>query len=183
MKLMAMAVLLLFAATARADNIVAVILEPTTFPDLAGTINGQFVDASETVGATFNWNTTTQTMYDFTLFAAGPFWTGIEHLSFTQASIGDHPGILDLFSSEGDLFQLNYNIHGNFFQPALTSAPGIFKTDLFLFCSQCSENSERFAGGTAIVTATPEPCALLLLIAGFVFMFIRAAIVSDPCRA
>lgn len=157
-------VALLFAATAaKADNIVSVVMNPTDFGTLFSR-DGQVL-GDETVGVTFNWDTTTQTLSDFVLTATGPFGSGISNTpSFTAFNSDGSLNILNFDLGQGQ-FQLNYGNHGHLIPP-LSSTPGNYLTDLGFFCP-CAIG-DNFEFGTATVTATPEPSTLLLMLAGLI---------------
>jgi hypothetical protein len=157
---------LCFAAGAKADNIVSVAMLPVSFG--SGTIvNGHFVPGGPTVGVTFDWDTTTQVLSDFVVTT-----TALQSV-ISSTPIGmqfDNSGgirFLGFSNAQGtDLFQLDYGIHGGIFGD-LGSSPGTYVTDLFFFCSECV-SPQNFSLGTAIVSpvSTPEPGALLSLLAG-----------------
>jgi hypothetical protein len=159
------------SAIARADTVVSVALGPTQFLTGVSSTGLPF----ETIGVTFNWDTTTQTLFDFQLTSSGPV-TGF-HSTPTFVLFDNASGsirLLDFFNAQGDLFQLDYAIHGIF--PLLSSTPGTYVTDLDLFCSGfCGGlGGDHFTTGLAVVspTATPEAGMLPILSPGLAALLI-----------
>lgn len=155
----AVAILFLIPALARADSFVQVNYAPTTF-DVAG-FNPSW-GSQETIAVSFLWDTTTDVLSDFNVTAQGslplPFMTSAPYYTIFQGQLA----FLGLF---GGQWQTG-NIDHVETEPLLTADPGIQRTDLFL--GEPNGQTLDFASGTATVTAvlTPEPGTLLLLAAG-----------------
>jgi hypothetical protein len=173
----ALAVLLFTMATiSKADDIVAVTLQPTQFGSFTtGTIQEQ-TNGYETVGMSFDWNLTTRTLFDFSLTATGLFGEGLSiPEGFTTVLPGDEIDHLGFGSGDGRTqWQLNYSDH---FLPGsplfgLKSTPGTYLTDLYYRCGDCLIANDDFEIGSATVTQTPEPGTLLLLGSGLVGMLL-----------
>jgi hypothetical protein len=170
--LLGLMIMLTVAAVASADTIVQVVLNPVSlFPlsDASREIplpgGGHTYDFStESIGASFTWDVTTNVVYDAVAVATGgPYFQ-------EMTTVGGSPNfVLNFSNSAGDLFQMNSGNHGGAI-PALTGTVGTFATDLFVSCAQCISANEQFVGGTATVTAvdpvsTPEPGTVALLVA------------------
>jgi hypothetical protein len=140
----ALAILFFAASVARADSYVAVVLNPFTFTDLV--IPHQQM-GSETIGATFLWDTTTNVLSDFTVSASGPFAVGLSNSFSLIGPAGI--AILNISDPAGDLFQHNTDLHDGLYH--IGSAPGTYTTDLFFHCTGCA--FDDFGRGTATVTA------------------------------
>lgn len=159
--------------TASADSFVSVVLEPTQFNGFAGIVNGNLTFASETVGASFDWDITTQAISNVVLTANGPWGMG---LSNVPSVVFDGSGAILIMNFDGGRseFQLNYLNHDPAGFPHLASTPGTYVTDLGFFCGQCLAGNSDFELGTAIVSpiATPEPSTAVLVLAGLIALFL-----------
>jgi hypothetical protein len=159
--------------TASADSFVSVVLEPTQFNGFAGIVNGTPTFASETVGASFDWDITNQNISNVVLTATGPWGTGLSNVP--SVMFDDSGAILIMnFDGGGSEFQLNYLNHDPGGFPHLASTPGTYVTDLGFFCGQCLVGTSDFELGTAVVSpiATPEPSTALLVVAGLIALFL-----------
>jgi hypothetical protein len=177
MKRFAVMVILAFclASVAKADSFVSVVIAPTTFSNLQAFINGQLVTVDETVGVSFNWDTTTQTLSDFAVTAVGPFGEGLSNIP--TAIIFKSSGglsLLNFSNGQGDQFQMNSGIHGGLIPP-IPPVPGVYSADLDFFCPQCVSGGDNFKIGTATVssTAISEPGTLVLLGVGLAALAAR----------
>ena len=164
-------VLFASAGTVKADSIVSVQLLPVTFPILISLPGGGGIPTTETIGVTFDWNTTTQTLSNFVVTSSGPLTGYLNTPPFVLFDGSGSIELIDFFDSQGGIFQLDYFIHSF---PPLPGTPGTYVTDLDLICSP-QENcaNDHFALGTATVTATPEPATFALLTVGFAGMLLR----------
>jgi hypothetical protein len=88
-KHLALIVAMLFIPVlAKADSFVSVVMNPQVFD----------VNGGETVGATFIWDTTTDTLSNITLTATGTYWNGTDSASVLRwgGGNGSVAGILFL---------------------------------------------------------------------------------------
>jgi hypothetical protein len=173
MKSIAVMAVLFFALStiSRADSYVSVDFLPHTF-NPNSTESEPHTPVQITVGVSFLWDTTTNTLSDFNLTQSGAINLGLN--SFPSAvNITGPNGVITLlnFSNPvtGDLFQFNTGLHELY---TIGSTPGTYTSDLFLECHECVYDQD-FGTGTAIVSAssgppvgTPEPGTLVLLSAG-----------------
>src|ERR1700730_19380305 len=105
------AFLFLIPALARADNIVEVVMNPVTLYAVSDLTkppttlpNGgvMYPTYYETIGARFDWDTTTNIVSDAQVFVTGgPFFQDM------KAAYTWMPGGLDFINSRGDIFQMN----------------------------------------------------------------------------
>jgi hypothetical protein len=170
------AFLLPMVASSRADSFVAVVLNPVTFD-----LSVDKVETSETVGATFLWDTTTNILSKLTVSTTGPFagFSPVPAVLFSHGGIDPEGqftqfGIESLVWNNGVVdFELNYANHGNLI-PLLGNVPGTYVTDMDFFCGgSCTGSGEVLSFGTATVTSampteTPEPSSLVLMAVGLV---------------
>jgi hypothetical protein len=168
-------VLVLTAATCvRADEL-AVVFDPVQF-GLSGNL-------TETIGLSFNWDTTTGTLSDFDLETQGP----IQGFSNTPSFESADPLFLDFFNSSGVLFQQNYAIHGNFgsLLPRIQPVPGTYYTDVDLSCNGCpmGQSFDFPRLGTATVTDVPEPSVASLVLLSLGALLLMARLRSGPSRS
>lgn len=146
-----------FAGSAKADSIVAVDLEPTQFTLL------DFVaqdTVTETVGVTFLWDTTTNTLSNFQVTAQGPF-QGLSEIPADELFGSSGLRIVDFFDPQGAEFQLDSLIHSQLYP--IPDTPGTYTSDLFFGCDGCNGDYEL---GVAEVTSVPEPASCLLTLVG-----------------
>jgi hypothetical protein len=183
-KRFALLVAMLFIPTlARADNIVAVSLNPFDY----GTQvlpTGQFL-GDEIVAVTFTWDTTTEVISNIVIATTGPF-QGVQipgSIDLNSNNFGD-----GLWSGTSAIGQLNFQLHSNAYPQyllfytldysfhhlpgsgfiALPGTPGTYYADENLFCGFCMAGDEfsTFATATVSPVSTPEPNTLILLGAG-----------------
>jgi hypothetical protein len=162
--------MLLIPALARADNIVAVAMNPVEFWPANGnaTRSGQFLGA-EIVAVTFSWDNTTGVLSNIMVAATGPFQNSANNpttlTGFQGPTISFLAFTLTSPSFGNALFALNYGEHANLIPP-IAITPGTYETDLGIFCACVT--GDNFEIGTATVAAvpTPESNTLLLLGAG-----------------
>jgi PEP-CTERM motif len=148
---------------------VSVTLQPTFFQG-----------ANATIGATFKWNTVTQTLFDFNVTATGTA-TGFSNTPLTEVFGPDGITILAFRNSNGDIFELNYENHAGLLFPLLEDVPGTYQTDMDLLCSgkDACLGGDWFQrdgnAGEAVVSAvsTPEPGTLALVSVGLIGLLAR----------
>jgi hypothetical protein len=185
-KRLALIVAMLFIpALARADNIVAVSLNPQDYGMQVGRTGQNLGD--EIVAVTFTWDTTTEVISNIVIATTGPF-QGVPvpgainllannaynaHLwPYSDGQIGSlyltltYPGSPTSYIS----YALDYSLHGlPGVTQALPSTPGTYYADENLdcvgICFAGDENS-TFATATVSPVSTPEPNTLILLGAG-----------------
>src|ERR1700676_114847 len=122
-KRLALIVAMLFIpALAKADNIVSVVMPPVNLDTTGEALPGG------PWGASFLWDTTTQTLSDITLTVGGI----TEQLPGVSGYQGDSQFmfLVGFGDQRGNIFQLDYGIHGIVY-PQLQSSPGLYRTDLF----------------------------------------------------
>lgn len=169
-----LALLVVFATAAgsRADTLVSVTIEPTTYHVI-------FNSPDETIGATFTWDVPSNVLSNFVITQSGPLPT----FTFASASFGssyiDTMGFAD---GQGDVFSVFREEAG---LTNIGNTPGTYTPlGLDLICKQpgCIEG-EFINIGTAVVTTaptpTPEPGTLVLLGVGFVGLLARKTRRSD----
>jgi hypothetical protein len=174
---------MLFIPTlARADNIVAVSLNPEDYGMQVGR-TGQLL-GDEIVAVTFTWDATTEVISNIVIATTGPF-QGVQipgTINLNSNNFGD--SLWDSTGAIGTLhftlsysgspilisYALDYHLHGlPGVTTALPSTPGTYYADENLDCvGICFTGDENSTFATATVTAipTPEPNTLLLLGAG-----------------
>jgi hypothetical protein len=170
-RLALLGLLLLIPTLASADNYVSVVMDPFTFE-----LQFRAGDATEVLGASYVWDTTTGGLSDFSLAAVGPiqgFASAPSGLFFPEPT----PNYFNWVTSSGDIFQQNINIHG---VPEITSTPGRYETDMWLcYGGPHCFGGQVFGRGTATVNslgdgdrdaddpvATSEPNSMVLLAIG-----------------
>jgi hypothetical protein len=182
LKRFALIVAMLFIpAVARADNIVAVSLNPQDYGIQVGSTGQVFGD--EIVAVTFTWDTTTEVISNIAITTTGPF-QGVQipgAINLTSNNFGDSLwGGTDAIGTlrftltySGSAipisYVLDYHLHGlPGFTPALPPIPGTYFADENLTCGFCIGGDEDsvFATATVSPVPTPEPNTLLLLGAG-----------------
>lgn len=146
------------AAGSRADTLVSVAIEPTTYHII-------FNSPDETIGATFTWDVTTNVLSNFVITQSGP----LPAFTFGSAAFGS--SFIDTMAfgdGQGDVFSVFREEAG---LTNIGNTPGTYTPlGLDLICKRpgCIEG-EFINVGTADVTAapTPEPGTLALLGVGF----------------
>jgi hypothetical protein len=159
--LLGVCLLLSLGVATRADSQDQVALTSSTYNfTLADKAAG-----AESFAVTFNWDVTTESLTNFALTANGPITGFLNDPAFsTVTSSGIY--LLDFDDSKGDVFQMDFGIHDQFF---IGTAPGTYQVDTDLICPSCLGSTDIFGDGFAIVTdppAVPEPSSVLLLMAG-----------------
>jgi hypothetical protein len=145
----ALVLFLVGGAVSKADTVVNVAIQPT----LIGCLN---TGGCETVGVSFNWDTTNNTFSDLIFTQSGPFpaFTGMVQMNSSGFSLGsDALGSLSVFRE----------VPG---RTDIGSAPGIYHNiDLNFFCPSGCAEGDNFNLTDAVVTAvsTPEPGTLTLV--------------------
>ena len=173
-------VLFLIPALARADNIVAVSLNPQDY-GMQVSRTGQLL-GDEIVAVTFTWDTTTEVISNIVIVTTGPFQGVQVPGAIDLLTPNSHDaGLWPTTSEFGSLYltlsysgspipisyALDYHLHGlPGFTQALPSTPGTYYADENLDCvGICFAGDENSTFATATVTAvsTPEPGTLSLL--------------------
>ena len=170
------ALLSLIPALARADNIVAVSLNPQDYGMQVGRTGQNLGD--EIVAVTFTWDTTTEVLSNIVIAASGPF-QGVQipgtinlnsnnlgdALWYSFGTLGHIPGLaigtlhftLTYPSSPSSYisYTLDYSLHGfPGVTQALPSTPGTYYADENLDCvSVCYVGDENSTFATATVTS------------------------------
>lgn len=182
-KRLALIVAMLFIpALAKADSFVQVVLNPASpLPD-----NGA---SGIIASASFEWDTTTNVLSDFTVHVTGPWTAFSNNASWAMNNDPQHAGpsaisfVTFTDVKDGETFSLDY--HDDYYDAIflggghlpLTSTPGTYETFLALEGTWTGNGWRNF--GTATVTSlgdgdhdgddpvsTPEPGSLLMLLAG-----------------
>jgi hypothetical protein len=147
--LLALLFIFVTAAAAKADTVVNVRVEPTTF--------GLFSEHSgdETIGVTFAWDTTTNVLSNFVVTQSGP----IPALTFSFVSFGSSfINQINFSDPQGDVFSVFREESG---LANIGNTPGTYSPlGLDFICKQsgCTEG-EFINFGTAVVTGTSTPAA------------------------
>lgn len=182
--------MLLIPTLARADNIVAVSLNPFDYGTQVLPTGQSLGD--EIVAVTFTWDATTEVISNIVIATSGPF-QGVQipgsidlissgDLWGTTSSIG-RLNFLLTYSAEPQFlitYTLDYSFHhlpDNGFI-ALPSIPGTYYADENLDCGFCFAGDQNSEFATATVTAihTPEPNTLLLLGAGLAALALKVSL-------
>lgn len=170
--LLALLVVFAMAAGSRADTLVSVAIEPTTYHVI-------FNSPDETIGATFTWDVTTNVLSNFVVTQSGPLPT----LTFSFVSFGSSfINQINFSDAQGDVFSVFRESSG---LTNIGNTPGTYTPlGLDLICKQTGCIEGEFINiGTADVTAasatTPEPGTLVLLGVGFIGFLARKTRRSD----
>jgi hypothetical protein len=147
--LLAVVLFLVGGGVSKADTVVNVAIQPT----MIGCLN---TGGCETVGVTFNWDTTNNTFSDPVFTQSGPMppFTGMVEMNSSGFSLGSNAiGGLSVFREAPGITDIG-------------SAPGIYHNiDLNFFCPSGCVEGDNFNLTDAIVTAVsaPEPGTLALV--------------------
>jgi hypothetical protein len=189
------ALLFLTPVLARADNIVAVSLNPFDYG--VQVLSPGHALGDEIVAVTFTWDTTTEVISNIVIATTGPF-QGVQipgainlnsnnlgdSLWFGTAKIGRLVFVLTSSVNPSPIiYTLDYSLHAQPGSPfaGLPGAPGTYFADENLDCGFCfagDENSE-FATATVSPVSTPEPNTALLLGAGIIVLVLMIGAVRS----
>lgn len=159
---LSLAAVALLALSARADSVLSVTIPTTT------------LEGGNTAALSFDWDTTNQTISDVNLVLGnGPYSSVSPFLiaSVQPFFVSGDLWLLDIYSTQGNLFQLDTNNYGG---PPLPPLAGTYEVPLDLQCmnnSGCrlSYGNIEFGSGTATLTdlpskGVPEPSTWALLL-------------------
>jgi hypothetical protein len=160
--------LLLAAGAAKADNIIAVDVQPGflgPFPYNPTPVPGGITTQSdiENIRVNFVWDLTTGVMSDFQVTATGLFDQG---LALVDAS----PTAVNFANAAGDTFGWHFVSDLYSTLPPFQTVPGTyFSADFEFHCEECFAFKNDIVPGSITVT-TPEPGSLGLIALGLVVL-------------